>query len=36
MKQIHHHLIIRGLMEEISDLVPRFEHRVCARHLYAN
>ncbi|KAL4304221.1 hypothetical protein GQ457_10G018050 [Hibiscus cannabinus] len=26
----------KGLKEEIVELLPRVEHRVCARHLYAN
>ncbi|MBA0645444.1 hypothetical protein Goklo_013546, partial [Gossypium klotzschianum] len=26
----------RGLREKISELLPRVEHRVCAKHLYAN
>ncbi|KAK8689830.1 hypothetical protein V6N13_088540 [Hibiscus sabdariffa] len=26
----------KGLKEEIFELLPRVEHRVCARHLYAN
>ncbi|KAK5838761.1 hypothetical protein PVK06_007498 [Gossypium arboreum] len=27
---------IKGLMKDISELLPKVKHRVCARHLYAN
>ncbi|KAK5794171.1 hypothetical protein PVK06_035380 [Gossypium arboreum] len=26
----------KGLMEEITELLPRVEHKVDARHVYAN
>ena len=29
-------LHIQGLLKAVSELVPNAEHRMCARHIYAN
>lgn len=27
---------MQGLLEAVNELVPNAEHRLCARHIYAN